>query len=59
VSGTKLGRIQYLGECQFAPGQWAGVVLQKPEGKNDGSVAGVRYFQVSDTPAISCLAHRF
>nr|CAB3231649.1 CAP-Gly domain-containing linker protein 1 [Phallusia mammillata] len=45
VSGTKLGRIQYLGECQFAPGQWAGVVLENPAGKNDGSVSGVRYFQ--------------
>ena len=46
VSGTKPGRILFLGETQFAPGQWAGVVLDEPVGKNDGSVAGVRYFQV-------------
>lgn len=44
VGGTKPGHIQYIGETQFAPGDWAGVVLDDPIGKNDGSVAGVRYF---------------
>lgn len=46
VSGTKPGRVQFLGETQFAAGQWAGVVLDAPVGKNDGSVAAVQYFQV-------------
>lgn len=46
VSGTKPGRILFLGETRFAAGQWAGIVLDKPVGKNDGSVSGVRYFQV-------------
>lgn len=45
VSGTKPGHIAYIGETQFAAGEWAGVVLDNPEGKNDGSVQGVRYFQ--------------
>ncbi|XP_077570790.1 uncharacterized protein clip1a [Stigmatopora nigra] len=45
VNGTKPGFIHFLGETQFAPGQWAGIVLDEPIGKNDGSVAGVRYFQ--------------
>ncbi|XP_056274355.1 CAP-Gly domain-containing linker protein 1 isoform X2 [Pseudoliparis swirei] len=45
VNGNKPGHIQFLGEAQFAPGQWAGIVLDEPIGKNDGSVAGVRYFQ--------------
>ncbi|XP_056001955.1 CAP-Gly domain-containing linker protein 1-like isoform X33 [Ostrea edulis] len=45
VSGTKPGQIAYIGETQFASGEWAGVVLDNPEGKNDGSVQGVRYFQ--------------
>lgn len=45
VNGNKPGYIQFLGETQFAPGQWAGIVLDEPIGKNDGSVAGVRYFQ--------------
>lgn len=46
VSGGKVGRIEFLGPTQFAPGDWAGVILDKEEGKNDGTVAGVRYFQV-------------
>uniref|UniRef100_H2YS32 CAP-Gly domain-containing protein n=1 Tax=Ciona savignyi TaxID=51511 RepID=H2YS32_CIOSA len=44
LSGSKFGRIQFLGETQFAPGQWAGIVLDEV-GKNNGSVAGVQYFQ--------------
>jgi len=45
VGGTKPGIIAYIGETQFAPGEWAGVVLDQPVGKNDGSVANIRYFQ--------------
>ncbi|XP_078338772.1 uncharacterized protein LOC111135171 isoform X16 [Crassostrea virginica] len=45
VSGTKPGHIAYIGETKFAAGEWAGVVLDNAEGKNDGSVQGVRYFQ--------------
>ncbi|KYN41323.1 CAP-Gly domain-containing linker protein 1, partial [Trachymyrmex septentrionalis] len=45
VGGTKPGTIAYIGETKFAPGDWAGVVLDEPIGKNDGSVAGSRYFQ--------------
>ena len=45
VDGVKPGMIQYIGETKFGPGDWAGVVLDERMGKNDGSVAGVRYFQ--------------
>uniref|UniRef100_A0A7N8XH13 CAP-GLY domain containing linker protein 2 n=1 Tax=Mastacembelus armatus TaxID=205130 RepID=A0A7N8XH13_9TELE len=45
VNGIKPGVIAYLGETQFAPGQWAGVILNDLVGKNDGSVGGVRYFE--------------
>ena len=45
MNGNKPGFIQFVGETQFAPGQWAGIVLDEPIGKNDGSVAGVRYFK--------------
>ncbi|XP_061606675.1 CAP-Gly domain-containing linker protein 2 [Phyllopteryx taeniolatus] len=45
VNGVKPGVIAYLGETQFAPGQWAGVILNDLLGKNDGSVGGIRYFE--------------
>lgn len=48
VNGNKPGNVQFIGGTQFAPGQWAGIVLDEPIGKNDGSVAGVRYFQCED-----------
>ncbi|KAL4714570.1 hypothetical protein ACJJTC_006616 [Scirpophaga incertulas] len=48
VGGTKPGQIAYIGETQFAPGEWAGIVLDDAIGKNDGSVAGVRYFQCAE-----------
>ncbi len=47
VNGSKLGKVSFLGETRFAAGEWAGIALDEAQGKNDGSVAGVRYFQVS------------
>lgn len=44
VDGQKEGFLGFLGTTQFARGVWAGVVLDTPEGKNDGTVSGVRYF---------------
>ncbi|OTF72046.1 CAP-GLY domain containing linker protein-like protein [Euroglyphus maynei] len=42
VQGIKPGYIVYIGDVQFAKGEWAGIVLDKPEGKNDGAVHGGR-----------------
>eukprot|EP00123_Amoebidium_parasiticum_P018244 comp24146_c2_seq1/m.43922 comp24146_c2_seq1/g.43922 ORF comp24146_c2_seq1/g.43922 comp24146_c2_seq1/m.43922 type:complete len:698 (-) comp24146_c2_seq1:1517-3610(-) len=42
--GRREGTLRFLGPTQFAAGEWAGVELQTAEGKNDGSVQGVRYF---------------
>lgn len=39
-----MGTLRFCGSTEFAGGLWAGVELQQPEGKNDGSVAGVHYF---------------
>lgn len=38
------GTIKFQGPTKFAKGRWIGVHLDKPEGKNDGSVNGVKYF---------------
>lgn len=45
VGGVKPGVVAFLGPTQFAPGVWAGVVLDTYEGKNDGSLKGVSYFK--------------
>ncbi|XP_072313694.1 CAP-Gly domain-containing linker protein 4 isoform X2 [Eucyclogobius newberryi] len=44
VVGQRTGVVQYCGGADFAPGLWLGIELDKPSGKNDGSVGGVRYF---------------
>ena len=44
VDGVKPGVVAFLGMTEFAKGEWAGVVLDAPEGKNNGTVAGVSYF---------------
>lgn len=41
--GSKAGTLQYIGVTDFAPGVWAGVELDDPLGKNDGSVDGKRF----------------
>jgi len=38
------GTIKYVGKTEFQPGWWIGVQYDEPSGKNDGSVAGKRYF---------------
>ncbi|GFO03242.1 Cap-gly domain-containing linker protein 3 [Plakobranchus ocellatus] len=44
VAGQRKGTVKFIGETQFAAGQWYGVELDKPVGKNDGAVNGVHYF---------------
>ncbi|PAA87487.1 hypothetical protein BOX15_Mlig028298g1, partial [Macrostomum lignano] len=44
--GAKLpGHVRFCGPTQFAAGTWVGVELNQPEGRNDGSVKGVKYFR--------------
>ena len=45
VGGAKVGTIAFLGPTQFARGVWAGVVLDTKDGKNNGCVNGVQYFE--------------
>ncbi|EJD03547.1 dynactin [Fomitiporia mediterranea MF3/22] len=38
------GKLRYSGTTHFAKGQWVGIELFEPKGKNDGSIEGERYF---------------
>jgi len=41
---SRKGQIAYLGTIEGAKGLWVGVILDEPQGKNDGSAKGKRYF---------------
>uniref|UniRef100_A0A5F9DPT5 CAP-Gly domain containing linker protein family member 4 n=1 Tax=Oryctolagus cuniculus TaxID=9986 RepID=A0A5F9DPT5_RABIT len=47
VVGQRVGTVRFFGTTNFAPGYWYGIELEKPHGKNDGSVGGVQYFSCS------------
>ncbi len=42
TTGTKPGTLRFLGPTDFAQGEWAGVELDGPIGKNDGMVGEKR-----------------
>ncbi|KAJ3191686.1 emp24p/erv25p- protein [Irineochytrium annulatum] len=44
ANGITPGSIRFIGETAFAAGKWVGIELDVPNGKNDGSVNGERYF---------------
>ncbi|KAJ7811781.1 CAP Gly-rich domain-containing protein, partial [Mycena olivaceomarginata] len=38
------GVVRFFGLMSLMAGKWIGIELYEPNGKNDGSVAGVSYF---------------
>ena len=43
-SNLQVGTLRFFGATEFASGTFAGVELDDPVGKNDGSLGGIRYF---------------
>lgn len=39
------GICRFIGATKFSPGKWVGVELSEPNGKNNGTVQGIEYFQ--------------
>ena len=38
------GVVRFCGTTSFSQGKWIGIELNEPNGKNDGTVQGVKYF---------------
>lgn len=52
VHGKHVGVVRFVGETSFKRGVWIGVELQRPIGKNDGEVRGVRYFKCAENHGV-------
>lgn len=60
--GSKTGVLRYYGTTEFAVGEWCGVELDDPIGKNDGSVNDKRcasLFQIYNLSYIISLSKDF
>jgi hypothetical protein len=54
VNGNKTGLIAFIGEAKFKEGEWAGVILDTLDGKNNGTIDGIQYFQTEENRGIFC-----
>ena len=48
------GYLRYCGPTEFASGVWAGIELDEPLGKNDGSIGGISYFKCPSNHGVFC-----
>ncbi|XP_030428662.1 centrosome-associated protein 350 isoform X4 [Gopherus evgoodei] len=52
VSNIQPGTLRFKGVTSFAKGFWAGVELDKPEGNNNGTYDGIKYFDCKEKHGI-------
>uniref|UniRef100_A0A8C9G6V8 CAP-Gly domain-containing protein n=1 Tax=Pavo cristatus TaxID=9049 RepID=A0A8C9G6V8_PAVCR len=52
VSKVQPGTLRFKGVTKFARGFWAGVELDKPEGNNNGTYDGIKYFDCKEKHGI-------
>mmetsp|Transcript_2007 Transcript_2007/g.2696 ORF Transcript_2007/g.2696 Transcript_2007/m.2696 type:complete len:871 (+) Transcript_2007:61-2673(+) len=52
--GVLIGDVRFAGNASFMEGEWLGVELTLPLGKNDGSVKGEQYFECKPKYGIFC-----
>ncbi|KAM7162091.1 centrosome-associated protein 350 isoform 6-T6 [Macrochelys suwanniensis] len=52
VSNIQPGTLRFKGLTSFAKGFWAGVELDKPEGNNNGTYDGIKYFDCKEKHGI-------
>lgn len=57
--GSKVGTLRFMGSTEFAAGEWCGVELDEPRGKNDGSVGGKRSEKAITTDGSSFIERFF
>lgn len=55
---AKCGLLRFIGETEFAKGEWAGIELDEKLGKNDGSVSNKRYFQCEPLFGVFAPSHK-
>ena len=53
--GLKMGVVKYVGETQFQPGLWIGVVLDRPSGEVMSSVRVLCLDHLVENTATSCM----
>lgn len=44
LAGNKKGIVRFIGKTHFAEGEWIGVELDEPLGKNSGTIGDTKYF---------------
>ncbi|XP_037067939.1 CAP-Gly domain-containing linker protein 2-like [Pollicipes pollicipes] len=57
-TGRRTGTVCYVGRTEFADGVWVGMTLDEARGRNDGSVAGKRYFDCRPNHGLFAPLHR-